>query len=191
MIISTYYELILHAWGLGMKHLFSLAVFTFTVICVLPVFAQSQAVKKRTSEAPFVFYYYDEEYKGLAVEPEINRKVFSFFDGGNQNISGGEYYDDRMVAFERLEFDDRTFQDVSLGTVVPMSYEEYLERIKSLNSYNTYNTNGDDGLSPYEMAEEAGFRKSDDDNDNQVSFDEFVEALTGQKAKTIENERYN
>jgi len=153
--------------------------------------SQHYAVKKKKASVPFVFYYYDKEYEGLAVEPEFNRNVFRIFDKGrNQSLSGGEYYDNHMVMYESKEFENRSFQDVDVDTVVPMSYDEYLERIKSLENYESVNLDGDEGLSPYDLAKKVGYKKTDDDRNNQVSFEEMLEAVAGEGKRAVEHEGY-
>lgn len=140
-------------------------------------------------ERPVVFYYYDAKAGEIVAASTMNEEIFKIWDkDGNGHISPQEYYNNEMVVYEPIETRTTVFSDVN-GRL-KLTQEEYTLRLQQVPGYGTMNTDKKAGITVQEFVG-AGFQETDDNDDNQVSYGELVEAFYGQPRLASEQERYN
>lgn len=138
---------------------------------------------------PMVFYYYDAKAGEIVAASTMSEEIFKIWDkDGNGYISPQEYYSNEMVVYEPVETRTQVFSDVN-GRL-KLTKEEYTLRLQRIPGYAEMDTDGKAGISVHEFVG-AGFQETDDNDDNQVSYGELVEAFYGQPRLASEQERYN
>lgn len=140
---------------------------------------------------PLVFYYYDAKAGQIVAASTMTEDIFRIWDrDGNGNISPQEYYYNAMVMYEPVETRTKVFADIDADGRLELTQNEYTMRLQQLPGYTTLNTDSKAGISVHEFVG-AGFQRTDDNDDNQVSYDELVEQFYDQPAMASEQERYN
>lgn len=140
---------------------------------------------------PVIFYYYDAKAGEIIAGDTMTEEIFKIWDrDGNGHISPQEYYNNEMVLYEPVETQTQVFADVDADGRMELAREEYTLRLQQSSAYATLNKDDKAGISAHEFVG-AGFQVTDDNDDNQVSYGEFVEAFYGQPRLASEQERYN
>lgn len=140
---------------------------------------------------PVTFYYFDSDLTRIVAASELTEEIFDIWDkDSNGYIALNEYHDNGMVMYEPIEYSSRTYQDIDADGNLELTKEEYTFRLQQLEGYQSVNTDGEAGISAAEFVD-AGFQITDDDDDNQISYEELKEAFYGQKRLASEPEIYN
>ncbi len=142
-------------------------------------------------QRPVVFYYYDVKPGQIVAATTMTKEIFNIWDQDrNGYISPQEYYQNAMVMYEPIETKTTVFSDIDADGRLELTQEEYTMRLQRLPGYAAINTDNKAGISVYEFVG-AGFQETDDNDDNQVSYDELVEQFYNQPRMASEQERYN
>lgn len=156
-----------------------------------PATAVSADATAKVIHRPVVFYYYDVPHSEIVAASTMSQDIFKIWDtDGNGHISPQEYYNNQMVMYEPVETETKIFSDIDADGRLELAREEYTLRLQRLPSYSVINTDGKAGISVHEFVG-AGFQEADDNDDNQVSYSELVEAFYGQPRLASEPEAYN
>lgn len=140
---------------------------------------------------PVVFYYYDTKAGEIIAASTMTEEIFNIWDKDrNGYVSPQEYYNNEMVVYQPVETETKVFSDVDADGRLELTLEEYTMRLEQVPDYTVINTDAKTGLTVQEFVG-AGFQETDDDDNNQVSYGELVEAFYGQPRMASEQERYN
>lgn len=142
-------------------------------------------------QRPVTFYYYDTAPGQIVAATTMSKDIFNIWDKDrNGYISPQEYYENAMVIYEPIETKTTVFSDIDADGRLELTQEEYTLRLQQLPGYAQLNTDAKTGISVHEFVG-AGFQETDDNDDNQVSYDELVEQFYNQPRLASEQERYN
>lgn len=155
---------------------------------------ESKTVTKRAAPEgvrPVVFYYYDAKAGEIIAADTVTEDIFKLWDvDGNGYVSPQEFYRNAMVIYEPVETRTQVFADVDGDGRLKLAKEEYTLRLAQVPGYAEINKDGKPGISAHEFLG-TGFQDADRNDDNQVSYSEFVNAFYGQPKMATDQERYN
>ncbi len=131
-----------------------------------------------TSATPVVtFYYYDPKISRIISAGDLNNNVIAIWDENNNNvIDNHEFYNNKLVVYEPMEYTKRTYMDIDGNGVPELTKEEYTMRLEQLPMYAQLNKDNKEGLTLFEFTG-VGFQDADINNDNQVDYDELRKAF--------------
>lgn len=157
-----------------------------TVVTTTPT-----AVVGTGAVVPVTFYYYDPVKAHVVSVPDLSDSIFALWDEDhNDIIDMNEFYRNKMVMYEPVEYSKRTFQDIDADGDLELTQDEYTVRIQQLPTYSRLNTDNKAGISLYEFIG-TGFQAADKDDNNNLSYKELHNAFYGQAYLTAGTGNYN
>jgi hypothetical protein len=140
---------------------------------------------------PVTFYYFDPIVSRVVSTPTLSDSVFARWDDDNNRlIDMQEFYRNKPVMYEPVEYSKRTYQDINADGIPDLTQEEYTVRIQQLPLYTSLNRDNKAGMSLYEFIG-SGFQRADRNDDNYLDWEELRNAFYGQKFLTAGTGHYN